>query len=293
MEGNGEYRPIFILSIYCMFIDLKLFNVLGRTQKLVKDIEETDVWHNFDTTGKHRRPSSPIDDGDIDTLDKYSPEEMVPKFKLNNRFPKHRSLKIRDFEREDEVRRRPPKTQSRHRVEELVRKENERENEFEDLHSDDFRQNKHGNLHEDSMEFTRRATTARVIRRKPRDRFDKPPSDDDDPLADLGLRLGDSGVMKSGHLNEYQSDTEFRRGGGPPRRPDVAPSFSDNEFHRNSGIQRRPLDQGDTFRDREESMEKPVAKHLQEYNDYYDMKRVQSIKNKLPNLQAPTEGKFT
>lgn len=213
---------------------------------------------------------------------------MVPKFKPSNRFAKHRSLKIRDFERGDVARRRPLKTQSRHRVDDLVRKDV-----FDELHSDNFRESKHSDLHEDSMEFTRRATTARVIRRKPRDRVEKTPSDDDDPLADLGLNLGDSGLMKSGRLDDYRLGNEFRRGGGPPRHPEGAPSFSDNDFSRSSGFQRRPLDRGDTFRDREESMEKPMGKHIQEYNDYYDMKRVQSIKNKLPGLMdASAEGKI-
>lgn len=261
---------------------------LGKTEKL-KDVEETDVWQKFVTTGKYRRQSSPIDDGDIDTLDKYSPEEMVPKFKPNNRFVKHRSLKIRDFDRGDAPRKRPSNTQSRHRVEDLVRKEA-----FGELHSDNFRESKHINLHEDSMQFTRRTTTARVIRRKPRDRFEKAPLDDDDPLADLGLSLGDSDIMKSSRLGDYRSDIEYRRGGGP-RRPEDAPSFSDNDFHRSSGFQRRPPHQGETFRGREDSMEKPMAsmKDNQEYNDYYDMKRVESIKNKLPGLlHVSSEGKF-
>lgn len=276
-----------ILSI-SVSVDLNCFNFLGKTEKFIKDIEETDVWQKFDTTGKYRRQSSPIDDGDIDTLDKYSPEEMVPKFKPSNRFAKHRPLKIRDFERREVPRRRPSKTQSRHRVEELVRKDV-----FDELHSDDFRDSKHSGIHEDSMEFTRRATTAKVIRRKPRDRFEKDQSDEDDPLADLGLSLGDSGVMKSGRLEDYRSDNEFLRGGGPPRPPEGAPSFSDNDFQRSSGY-RRPSDQGGTFRDREESMGKPMGKQIPEYNDYYDMKRLQGIKNKLPGLKhVSTEGKFT
>lgn len=287
MECKGIYinRWAYILSDV-VTVDLKLFYFLGKTEKL-KDVEEKVVWPKFVTTGKYRRQSSPIDDGDIDTLDKYSPEEMVPKFKPLNRFAKHRSFKIRDFERGDVPRRRPFKTQSRHRVEDV------RKDVFDELHSDDFRESKHSDIHEDSMEFTRRSTTARVIRRKPRDRFEKDQSDDDDPLADLGLSLDDSGVMKSGHLNDYPSDTEFRKGGGPPRRPEGAPSFLDDEFHKSSGLQRRPPDQDETFRNREESMEKPVQKPSQEYNDYYDMKRVHSIKNKLPSLlHISTEGKF-
>lgn len=272
---------MFWLMFICIFIYF-----LGKTEKLIKDVEETEGWQKFVTTGKYRRQSSTIDDGDIDTLDKYSPEEMVPKFKPNNRFAKHRSFKIRDFERGDVPRRRFTKSPSRHRVEDV------RKDVFDELHSDDFRERKHSGIHEDSMEFTRRATTARVIRRKPRDRFEKDQPDDDDPLADLGLSLDDSGVMKSGRLGDYPSDTEFRRDGGPPRRPEGAPSFSDTEFHRSSGLQRRPSDQDETFRNREESMEKPKEKPIQEYNDYYDMKRVQSIKNKLPGLlHLSTDGK--
>lgn len=214
---------------------------------------------------------------------------MVPKFKPTNRFAKHRSLKIRDLDRVNAMRRRPLKTQSRHRVDDHVRKDV-----FDELHSDDFRESKHSDLHEDSMEFTRRATTARVIRRKPRDRFEKVQSDDDDPLADLGLSLGDRGVVKNARLDDYRlSDTEFLRGGMPPRRP-AGGSFSDKEFHRSSGFERRPPGESDIFPEREEAMEKPIGKQFEkEYSDYYDMKRVQSIKNNLPSLlRVTTEGKL-
>lgn len=252
----------------------------------IKEIDETEVWQKFGSTGKYRRQSSTVDDGDIDTLDKYSPEEMVPKFRPTNRFVKHRSLKIRDFESEDMMRRRPSKTRGRHGIEDLVRKDD-----FDEMHSDDFRKNKHSDLHEDPMEFTRSATTARINRRKPRDRFDKPAPDDDDPLADLGLSLGDRGIVKS-RLDDYRSDTEFRRNGEPVRRP-PADSMSDKEIHRSSGLQRRPPGESDLFPDREESMDKPVRKPGPEYSDYYDMKRVQSIKHKLPSiLHVTTEGKF-
>lgn len=210
---------------------------------------------------------------------------MVPKFKSSNRFAKHRSLKIRDFERGDIPRNRPSKTQTRHR--DIARKDA-----FAELHSDDFRAIKHSNLHEDSMEYTRRATTARVIRRKPRDRFEKRQSDDGDPLAELGLGVDDSGIMNNDRLGDYRSDTEFRRGGGPPLRPEDDPGFSENDFQKVSGFQRRPSVK-EIVHDKEDAIDIEMKNNPQDYSDYYDMKRVETIKNKLPSLlHISTEGKF-
>lgn len=174
-----------------------------------------------------------------------------------------------------------------------------------------FRRNK---AMEDFDRFPRRETTERIIRRKPRDRYVRPQKSDE---LDFEEELEADRKVKEVIPNEYPDPgrsewnrdmprvTRPRGGGGldlvplPPERdeeaaagerrgPDVTLLGMDDdedldERHRGEATP-APLSQQPPPPASAAIASRPRSRHYDYGDDYYDMKRVMNIKNKLPSL---------
>lgn len=211
-------------------------------------------------------------DSAADAAPKYErDDEDMPKFRSSHRYPKHRS-RLKDAN-VDEPPRRAAKY-SRNRKDDVSDIDSK---DYFHVYKDDFPDDKSKEF-EEEVKFVNEATTRRGPRRKPRDRFVKRKSSDldianDDEEQDLRMKIDEAEGMR----RTLQPDTRLHpthawRGRGSERfRP--------------------PLDDEEDEPPKLHPVGKPKRKHFEDYDEYYDdMKRVNSIKNKLPSLLRRTTG---
>ncbi|CAH0703647.1 unnamed protein product [Spodoptera exigua] len=232
-----------------------------KTEKPIKDSDDSEVWRK--SGRKQRGLMIPVDSATADAIHKFEhDDEEFPKFRPNHRHAKHRSRLKNEAPVIDEASpsRRAIKY-SRDRkddVSDIDRKD------YFHLDKDDFPDDKSKEFEED-VKFLNEASTRR--RRKPRDRQLKRKSSELDLAYDDELDLD----------RRLKGDVDKE----PPRRtrpPDTRPV---NRF--------RPLSEDedeDTTRGQPGNKLRP--KLYDDYDDYYDMKRVNSIKSKLPSLLRRT-----
>ncbi|XP_021194696.2 DNA ligase 1 [Helicoverpa armigera] len=257
-----------------------------KTEKPTKDTDDSEVWRK--PGRKQRGLVRPPDSAVADVVSKFDrDEEDAPKFRLSHRFPKHRSrLKNELPARDDESPRRPVKY-SRDRkddVSDIDRKD------YFHVDKDDFPDDKSKEF-DDEGKFANEATTRRGNRRKPRDRHIKRKSSDLDSSyeddLDLDRRL------------KVDSDKEVPRRTRPPddravERPAerIAERLGDRpgDFRAHERF-RSHLDEDEEDLTKAQPVSKSKPKTYEDYDDYYDMKRVYNIKNKLPSLLRRTTEK--
>lgn len=230
----------------------------------MKDSEDTEVWRKPGRERKQRGLIRIMDSATADVIHKFqrSSEEDFPKLRPSHRYAKHRTrLKQESPARDEESPSRRPIKYSRDRkdvVSDIDRKD------YFNLDKDDFPEGKSKEFDEDAK-FLNEATTRR--RRKPRDRQVKRKS------SDLDLAYDDEQDLEPHLKGEVEKEPPHRT-----RPPDARPA---DRF--------RTLDDED-----EETRVQPASKArpkaYDDYDDYYDMKRVNSIKSKLPSLLRRTTG---
>lgn len=213
----------------------------------------------------------PMASGNLDVVSKYEREEDdVPKFRSSHRFPKHRSrLKSDEIPREEES---PPRRSVKYNrdrkddVSDIDRKD------YFHVDKDDFPDDKSKEFDED-VKFVNEATARRVMRRKARDRHIK---------------------RKSSDLESYDEDLEGDRRLKGESDKEAAPRRT-RPSERAPMPRYRPLQLEDEDEDptKVQPLNKQKQKTYEDYDDYYDMKRVYSIKSKLPSLLRRTTGKLT
>uniref|UniRef100_A0A2A4JQZ7 Uncharacterized protein n=1 Tax=Heliothis virescens TaxID=7102 RepID=A0A2A4JQZ7_HELVI len=242
-----------------------------KTEKPTKDSDDSEVWRK--PGRKQRGLVRPTDSANADVANKFDrDEEDAPKFRLTHRFPKHRSrLKNELPARDDESPRRPVKY-SRDRkddVSDIDRKD------YFHVDKDDFPDDKSKDF-DDEGKFANEATTRRGNRRKPRDRHIKRKSNDLDSAyeddLDLDRRL------------KAESDKETPRRTRPP---DNGPGERLSEVRVHDRF-RPPLEEEEEDLTKVQPLSKSKPKSYEDYDDYYDMKRVYNIKSKLPSLLRRT-----
>lgn len=175
-----------------------------------------------------------------------------------------------------------------------LRREYVRNNDYrEDLKSEAF----------DDEQIPMKESTERVIRRKARDRHFAAPfkgidvplalpleSDDDilgpvsklkdidKPLTDVDIEPEDETVGSGRKKDEYNIDLNrrhgFGRAPGPPTFEETDDDDIDLDLRKKSGGKRK------------------MNKNYPDYNNYYDMKRVYNIKNRLPMLLRRTTSEY-
>lgn len=174
-------------------------------------------------------------------MDLNTNNDLIPKFKSNRRFQKHR-----------------PRTKQN--IESEHRKHNDYEtqydNDSEDVKIDYAKKIRENNKVEPEFDF--RFTTQKVIRRKVRDRTisqERKGRDDSDDDENVSAKFDDENL-------EHRIDGRRRM-----------------------NVEKDPL--------KFPKMKKFNLKDYVEDDEYYDMKRVNSIKQKIPELLRRTKGKYT
>lgn len=209
----------------------------------------------------------PIDSA-ADTARKYERDvEDVAKYRSSHRYPKHRS-RLKPELSVDDLPRRSNYRDRKDDVSDIDSKD------YFPVDKDDFQDDKSKDF-DDEVKFVNEVTTRRAPRRKPRDRFIKRKSSnldfayDDDDLLDQRPKSEDETARRT-RPSEHEAG-EAR----PHMRGHFRPAPLDDEEAR---VHVQPLS-------------KTKHKPYEDYDDYYDMKRVNSIKNKLPQLlRRPTTG---
>ncbi|CAH0578356.1 unnamed protein product [Chrysodeixis includens] len=220
-----------------------------KTEKPTKDSEDSDVWRK--PGRKQRGLMRQMDGGSVDVANKYErDEEEAPKYKTSHRYPKHRSrLKSDMLPRDEESPPRRPTKYSRDRkddVSDINRKY------YFPVDKEEFADDKSKEFDED-VKFMNEATTRRVMRRKQRDRHSMKRKPQDDELeADRRMKPEIEGEELRGRQEAQRMRERYR------------PVLDDDD------------------EEKVQPLLKP--KEYEDYEDYYDMKRVYSIKNNLPQL---------
>lgn len=256
------------------------FSTVKTEKPVVKDSDEIEGWRK--SGRKHRelvRPSK-IDASIRNKFD--HDDDEIPKFRTNRRYSKHRSRLKNEIE-EDTLPR-------RHNKYSRDRKDDSSELDRKDyLHVDkDYVPDDKNKEFDDDVKFMREVTTKRPNRRRPREREFKRRHRED--ILNEYVEDAISEAPKSDIELEPETlradmrrlrTTEIRM---PHEHARFAPHGEDEDEAREDP--------------REEPREEPVkgvpgkfkAKGYDEYDDYYDMKRVHNIKNKLPSLLRRTTG---
>ncbi|CAH1647927.1 unnamed protein product [Spodoptera littoralis] len=231
-----------------------------KTEKPMKDSDDSEVWRK--PGRKQRGLIRTMDSATADVIHKFErDEEEFPKLRPNHRYAKHRSRLKHEGPRDEESPSRRPVKYSRDRkdvVSDIDRKD------YFHLDKDDFPDDKSKEF-DDDVKFLNEATTRR--RRKPRDRQMKRKS------SDLDLAYDDEADVDRRMKGDVDKE--------PPRRtrpPDARPA---DRF-------RTLVEDEDEDMARGQPANKLRPKSYDDYDDYYDMKRVNSIKSKLPSLLRRT-----
>lgn len=238
-----------------------------------KEIEEADSWQRPSRRQRKKKTSRTTEEPIPDSHDRFNPENDFPKTRTSNRFiTKHRlRFKSRRFESHDEDEQGYPSHRDKHADSDMQ--------DNEDAVKEDYRNEKRNSM-EDKMRYGR---GERVVRRKPRDKIDR------------GMDLEERSDREDMPKAESDVDRWMMMRGGLGRPPGPMP-FPDMEEDRE--MRRRPdvpiRDQSKSEEDEEAPMKrmKSKGKKEEEYTDYYDMKRVMNIKNKLPSLLRRTTGNY-
>lgn len=263
--------------------------ITGKTEPPIKDdkkeSEETDAWQR--PARKHKRKSSRAATEErrpMEALDGFDPEDDFPKAKTSNRFTKHRPrLKSRKYESADEE---PQGYSHSHR--DRHGDGDTLENE-EPAPKDDYRNDKR-NKPDDKSRYSHR-----VVRRKPRDKFERRSESSERENADksesdvdrwMSMRSGLGRAPGPEPFQDVEDEPDLRQRLEPPlREPPI----------RETPVREPPpksVDEDEDIRSVKPTRGKgKKPKNYDEYNDYYDMKRVMNIKNKLPSLLRRTTGK--
>ncbi|XP_052752665.1 uncharacterized protein LOC113518666 [Galleria mellonella] len=225
----------------------------------LKEVESEDLWQR---PVRQQRSRSLIDNDDYIEIDKLSPEDVIPKLKSRYRYAKHRP-RHKSWKSDRDVR---INNNNRDENEEVNDTESE---EFRD--KVDFRRNKNKNL-EDNVNYEHKVTTNKIIRRKPRRltaglRTSR-------PVHDIEEDIGD--ILPDRRLKEDEASDDDFSFDAPPRN-----RLGNNRY--------RPSDDEDIVVKLHKNKLKQGS--YSEYNDYYDMKRVNNIKNKLPTLLQRTKAR--
>ncbi|XP_059059914.1 uncharacterized protein LOC131853117 [Achroia grisella] len=193
--------------------------------------------------------------------DKHSPEDIATRYKSSHRFEKHRP-RHKSWISDRNVRLNNYNRDGNNEI---------RDTERDEIISDnvDYRKNKNKNL-QDNYKYDLEITTNRIIRRKPRRLAgEQKPSRS---VLDIHDNIED--ILPDSRLREDEDADEESRSDIPLRQ-----RKGDSPF--------RQSDDDDVIVKLHKKKTKPGA--YPEYNDYYDMKRVHNIKNKLPTLLRRTK----
>lgn len=216
-----------------------------------------------------------------DALDhpmKYNADEDPPF--TNQHFSKHRPrLKSRNPVRDEE-----PQHSSKH-----IRSRNDESN-VESKHFQNDLQEDRSIDFDDVTNDSRKPTTARVARRRPRDQYVPQKGRDElerDDVMRRNMFKKDkrlfAGYPDYDSAADVQPEGLLRRPSGVDRRNQL-PNFDLSDNDELSGI-------APPNRRRMRPANLAKSKSKDEYSDYYDMKRVQGIRERLPNLLRRTKGK--
>ncbi|KAJ0183595.1 hypothetical protein K1T71_000018 [Dendrolimus kikuchii] len=238
-----------------------------KSEESVQLPEESSMWQKL--SRKHRSTRSP-ETNTLEILDSYSLEiDNLPKIRSNHRNKQRPRLKHRSYKRDKDVPKRL-KTKYGH-------DQNDNDADVKEYFrvDKDVGVYKSKNIDDDEITYVRKHTTERIIRRKPRDRYVKSPSDADTELEELAANRRMKGA---GRDYNYKLENDDTRDLSviPTRSPQerYRPVIDEEEEHPPSASHR--------------SHSKDKGKTYDDYNDYYDMKRVNNIKNKLPALLRRT-----
>ncbi|KAJ8737261.1 hypothetical protein PYW07_000532 [Mythimna separata] len=250
-----------------------------KTEKPAKDSDEAEGWRK---PGRKQRGllRPPIDKAEEARAHPRGDDDPLAPRAARDRHAKHRSRLKSDAA--DEPARRPAKY-SRDRKDDISDIDNK---DYFPVDKDDFSDDKSKEFEED-VKFANVATTRRA-RRKPRDRFmkrksndlDMMPAYDVDDELDRRVKEGEEELRR----RVKEGEEELRR-----TRPPVMEGVP-------QAVRARPRERFLPPDDEEDVLQRAMPpgagahkpKPYEDYDDYYDMKRVHSIKSKLPSLMRRT-----
>lgn len=239
-----------------------LFTV--KTENSAKGLEETEVWRK--PGRKQRGLLRPSIDSAGDARKHSRDEDDAPAPRASHeRYSKHRS-RLKSDALDEPARRLAKYSRDRKDVSDVDSKD------YFPVDKDDFTDDKSKEF-DDDVKFVKEVTTRQGSRQKPQDRYIKRKSSDLDMAYDdddLELRVKPIEDPSSKGMQHTR----------PPELagvPQSARVLSRERF--------RPPDEEEDVQSRVQLLGgKHKQKPYEDYDDYYDMKRVHSIKNKLPVL---------
>ncbi|KAJ8737440.1 hypothetical protein PYW08_000035 [Mythimna loreyi] len=240
-----------------------------KTEKPAKENDEAEVWRK--PGRKQRELVRPTDNAADVRAHLHTDEDGPAPRPTRDRRPKHRS-RLKSAATDAPARR-------------LAKYSRDRKDDVSDIDSkdyfpvdkDDFPDDKSKDFEED-VKFANEATTRRGPRRKPRDRFVKRKSSD----------------LDMGYDSEEELDRRLKAGEAEMSRRTRPPELDVPQATRARARERfLPPDDDEDELQRAQPPGKQKPKPYEDYDDYYDMKRVHSIKNKLPSLLRRTTERVT
>ncbi|XP_073949739.1 uncharacterized protein [Choristoneura fumiferana] len=248
---------------------------------LTNDVEEEDAWNK---PPKKIRKHKSVNDGDQVALNKYKLDEVAPKFKTNYRNKNRDRYRSKSKVTAEEFPNR--RLNPDHSTEEENQKL-EFDDEDSEVHPEDFQEDNKSIEHEKSK-FVRREIRKKS-RRKPRDR----------PIIDTRMKADAGSEDEESILSDVRDIQKTLKG-----KESVYPDVEERPWVPLSpglGVRAKPRVRAHGEDDEDvprvvlpppkAPQPPPNLNAYSEYADYYDMQRVQNIKNKLPPLLHRTKAR--